>query len=188
MGGYYIAQEQCKYEVPNDMLDEAVKWLEGHPGWQGGVRHAAYRENTSIIYPDEDGFGGYVRGAWSQSVNKFMKRFCLPRSYATFREDDEFQYSMVVKKDDGTVEWDSEDFANPFLARCEELEDEPLHDPINGLIVYVDTESSVYEPLSGKSLVRYAASLADTRGQQNHYAVEADTAAMIHDMLTARVA
>ena len=58
--------------------------------------------------------------------------------------------------------------------------------PANGNIAYVDTESSVYAPIAGKSLVRTASSLGDYRGGVNRFVPEKDTAAAVHAVLTGR--
>jgi len=57
--------------------------------------------------------------------------------------------------------------------------------PENGRVVYVDTESSVYEPLANQSLIRYAEHTRDYRGGQNNYCPTDNTAQAIHKMLIA---
>ena len=117
----YITQSQTKFEVSNRKLDAAYEWLKKntHDEWSS----ASYRDYTCIFYPEEDGFGGSTAYGWQEMVEEFMEEFCLPKSYATFREDEEFAYSMAYLNDMGQVEWDSVPWDNPFIKRCEELEE-----------------------------------------------------------------
>lgn len=55
----------------------------------------------------------------------------------------------------------------------------------NGVTVFVNTEKSVYQPLSNKVLVRYARDVKDFGGSHSHntYVNYADIAAYINTML-----
>lgn len=118
----YITESRSKYEVADCKLGEAVKWLVGNRC--DDVRTAAYRSNTSIVTSGEEMFGGEVAYSWHEEVTEFMERFCLPGSYATFRDDEGFYWYMAELMDDGSVEWAEEPIENPFEKRCDELEKE----------------------------------------------------------------
>lgn len=60
-----------------------------------------------------------------------------------------------------------------------------VSNPANGRVVYVDTESSCYVPLSGNSLLRYARDTKDYCGGRNEFVPVGDTAKAIHKMLSA---
>ncbi len=58
-----------------------------------------------------------------------------------------------------------------------------VSNPENGKTVYVNTESSCYQPLSGKALVRYAKSDTDYSGSHNEFVPVERTAEAICKML-----
>lgn len=53
----------------------------------------------------------------------------------------------------------------------------------NGVVVYVNTEKSCYEPLSRKNLVRYARNTKDYRGCVNEFATDEEVVNKIISML-----
>lgn len=118
----YITESRSKYEVADCKLDEALKWMRDDMFKECGS--AAYRQNTSIVTCAEEMFGGEVPYSWHENVADFMERFCLPGSYATFRDDEGFYWYMAELMDDGSVEWTEEPIENPFEKRCDELEKE----------------------------------------------------------------
>ena len=59
-----------------------------------------------------------------------------------------------------------------------------ITNPDNGLIVYVNTESSVYAPIANKILVRYANSTSDYRGGLNNFVEVKDLPEEIINMLS----
>lgn len=59
-----------------------------------------------------------------------------------------------------------------------------ITNPDNGLIVYVNTESSVYAPIANKILVRYANSAHDYRGGLNNFVEVKDLPEEIINMLS----
>lgn len=118
----YITESRCKYEIADRKLDEALEWMEDNMLRE--CRSAAYRQDTSIVTGVEEMFGGEVSYSWHENVADFMELFCLPGSYATFRNDEEFEWYMAELKSDGRVHWDDVSIDNPFEARCNELEND----------------------------------------------------------------
>lgn len=55
--------------------------------------------------------------------------------------------------------------------------------PKNGIVVYVNTEKSCYEPLSRKNLVRYVRNTKDYTGYINEYATDEEVVNKITSML-----
>ena len=62
-----------------------------------------------------------------------------------------------------------------FITNCE-----------NGLIVYINTEKSIYAPLADKSLIRYAQNTRDYTGGVNHFATDKGFYSTVKEMLKAR--
>jgi len=118
----YITATRCKYEVRDADLEMAEKWLAAR--FCGDMASASCKEDTSLVYGIEEGlFGGDVTYSWDQDVNDFMREFCLPGSYATFRGDEEYEWYMVQKHGDGNIEWKVIGWDNPFEEECDRLEE-----------------------------------------------------------------
>ena len=62
-----------------------------------------------------------------------------------------------------------------FITNCE-----------NGLIVYINTEKSIYAPLADKNLIRYAQNTRDYTGGVNHFATDKDFYSTVKEMLKAK--
>ena len=54
-------------------------------------------------------------------MSQFLNEYCLPNSYATFR-DDEGTWFMAHVDDEGEVIWDVMGVENPFKDKCERME------------------------------------------------------------------
>jgi len=118
----YITASRAKYEVNDSKLERAEEWLRSR-GYDN-VSSASYRENTSILYAncDDDFFGGSTAWGWDEEVTEFMREFCLPTSYATFRIDEEYEWTMAQVDECGNVKWHNVEWVNPFEEECDRLE------------------------------------------------------------------
>lgn len=117
----YIAESKSRYEVADGRLDKAMGYLEETHG--GSYHSASCREGTSAIIADECMFGGQVAYSWYEDVSDFLEGYCLPGSYATFRDDDEpGWWYMAVLGDNGKVEWHEKNAGNPFGREIDALE------------------------------------------------------------------
>jgi len=127
----YITATRCKYEINDLKLERAEKWLVDNNivSDASEISSAAYRSGgfcdhgTSIVSGTMEGlFGGEVPYSWDEEVSEFMREFCLPGSYATFRLDDDYEWVMAQVDSLGNVVWHSVGWDNPWEKECDALE------------------------------------------------------------------
>ena len=125
----YVCDAGSRYIVTEENLPSAQAWLND----RGGEYTANHLPNGSAeIVSTYDGlFCGGVGWGFSSSVWHFIDEFCEPYSYASFRNDDEFEYGLLWKDGEGSVHEEWEDIENPFQNRINSMEDRLL---VMGLI------------------------------------------------------
>ena len=115
-----ICDAGSRYIVTKEKLPRAHAWLEDRR-WPH--RAKPLPSGMAEIESTQDGlFCGYVGWDFNSTVWDFIEEFCEPYSYASFRNDDEFEYGLIWKDGEGTVHEDWADWGNPFQGRIDGLE------------------------------------------------------------------
>lgn len=117
----YIIDAGSRYIVREEKLGRAYAWLMDR-------REEAHARPVAdgfaeIFSADGEGFFcGSTCYGFQEEVIEFVSEFCEPWSYASFRDDDDFEFGIVWKDGDGEVNEEWETICNPFNERMEEMD------------------------------------------------------------------
>ena len=116
----YIADAGSKYVVSEDKLSRAYAWLKDRREIPCAKPIA---DGFAEVFSNGDGFfcGDTCYGFQDEAI-EFLQEFCEPYSYASFRNDDDFEYGIVWRDEAGSVHEEWEEMSNPFAERMDEFE------------------------------------------------------------------
>ena len=130
MSSYYAASDYS-YIVRLVMRDAAVECLSNDGLYECGKNHKVQAvelaDGRFLLDPDYPPFAGCWDGDHlKEEVSAFIKTYCEPGSYASFRNDDCFEDEIYGKDMDGQMFDDWQEFVNPFEKKMRELDERAL--------------------------------------------------------------